>query len=346
MIARDASWSRPAGRLEHPLNFAVMLGVVLTVYLDQNKWIDLGRARYDRANGQRYKAALSAVLLSLENRTARFPLSFSHYIETWRQSEPGARARLAKVMIELSQGWTMAKPPQLCDDELDAFIARALECSFTSPPVFGLGFSHINRFSAPLSLDFEFRHLARRPDGFDGHGRGHQEFGERYRDGEMGLQVGRKDLPKKTQNAMVALSAVMEISENIQRALERVGQSPTVLGAIGAVRPDTDPSRAYEVINGALPVAEAFIAELPTRDAALRLRVQRHRNPNNVWESNDLNDIAYLACAVVHCDVVVTEKQWVHELRQTGLPTECDTIVLSDLTKLPSALVAASRAAA
>ena len=111
------------------------------------------------------------------------------------------------------------------------------------------------------------------------------------------------------------------------------------LGPLGRVRPDVPAGRGGEVLNDALPYARGFIARLPTRDAALRLRMQRHRNPSNRWESNDMIDIAYLACAVVHCDVVVTEKQWVHELRASGLLKLHATRALNDLADLPQILV-------
>ncbi len=50
-------------------------------------------------------------------------------------------------------------------------------------------------------------------------------------------------------------------------------------------------------------------------------------------------DIAYLARAVVHCDVVVTEKQWVHELRRSELLEEHGTTALHDVAELPQVLV-------
>ena len=97
--------------------------------------------------------------------------------------------------------------------------------------------------------------------------------------------------------------------------------------------------RGGEVLNDALPYARGFIERLPTRDAALRLRIERHRNPSNKWESNDMIDIAYLACAVVHCDVIVTEKQWVHELDRSGLLDLHNTRAVRDVAALPQTLI-------
>jgi hypothetical protein len=64
----------------------------------------------------------------------------------------------------------------------------------------------------------------------------------------------------------------------------------------------------------------------------------RHRNPSNKWESNDMIDIAYLACATVHCDVVVTERQWVHELGRSQTLCRHGTIALHDVAALTQTL--------
>jgi hypothetical protein len=130
----------------------------------------------------------------------------------------------------------------------------------------------------------------------------------------------------------------MEIWENIQLAMVRAGLPPQELLPITLVRPDLPPHVIPVVVPALLDVAREFIAELPTRDAALRLRVLRHQNPQTRWEPNDMNDIAYLACAVVHCDVIVTERQWVHELTRSGLLEEHGTIALHDVRALPQVI--------
>jgi len=68
------------------------------------------------------------------------------------------------------------------------------------------------------------------------------------------------------------------------------------------------------------------------------MRLLRHQNPGTKWESNEMVDIAYLACAVVHCDLVVTEKQWVHELKRSGLLEQHGTQAMHDVAELPSVL--------
>jgi hypothetical protein len=320
---------------------------MLTVYLDQAKWINLSAARVGRVDGARFAPALDVARQALGMGLVEFPLSTGHYIETWRASDPERRRRLAETMIELSQGRTLAKPPDLCDNELDLVVSRFSErpSPRTPWPPLGWGFPHASgtiseTHRAQVNLEHEVQHLAQRPAGYLAHGGGHRDFADLYREGEEGLLAGDKirDQPRAVQEAIVAVSAVMEIHENIAWALERAHLPPDSLGPISLARPDLPADQRAKMLGDLMPVARAFIEELPTRAAVLRLRLLRHQNPKANWESNDMVDIAYLGCAVVHCDLVVTEKQWVHELKRSGLLEQHGTRVMHNLAELPSVL--------
>ena len=321
---------------------------MVTVYLDQAKWIDLSRALHGHSEGSRFFEALDVARQSVSMGLVEFPLSTGHYIETWRAGDPARRRRLAQTMLELSLGRTLARPRDLCDNELDAVISRmeATDLPRVPWPALGWGFAHASGLKPDLprevlNLGLELEHLSNRPVGFDDYGRGHREFGDLYRDGEQGLVAGRQRDSRSPElnEAVLAASAVLEIWENIEWALQRAGLPSEALGPIGRARPDVSREQRGELLIELLPVARDFIADLPSRDAALRLRLERHRNPSNKWESNDMIDIAYLACAVVHCDVVVTEKQWVHELKRSGLLKQHSTQALHDVAELPAALI-------
>jgi hypothetical protein len=320
---------------------------MVSVYLDQAPWIYLSKARHGRADGERFREALDVCRGGVSMGLVEFPLSNGHCIETWRVGDPERRRRLAETMIELSQARSIAKPPDLCDNELDAFLAEGLGTAprRTPWPVFGWSFMHaggeipdLTRGSVPLEMELEY--LANRPEGFLAHGGGHREFGDLYRDGEAGLFAGLEEGGSaELREQIVAASAVMEIHENIAWALERAGLPPDALGPIGLARPDLPEDQITEVLTALLPSAAKFMAGLPTREAAMRLRQMRHQNPMAKWESNDMVDIAYLASGVVHCDVVVTEKQWVHELGRSGLLGQHHTRALSDVAELPTVLM-------
>lgn len=120
---------------------------------------------------------------------------------------------------------------------------------------------------------------------------------------------------------LLTSSAVVEIGPNVVAALERADLPESEIGQLLAKPID-------------------FIAALPTRQAVLVLRLERHRDRAAAWDANAMHDIAYLACATVHCDVVVTERQWRHRLAVGGLARKYGTTVLSDIADLPDLLAA------
>jgi hypothetical protein len=325
---------------------------MVTVYLDQAKWIDLARAAHRRPGGEPYEFALKVARESVSLGVARFPLSAAHYIETWRHSNPARRRRLAETMSELSQHVTMAYPPALCDNELDAFLYRQFQVPAQPRryPVFGRGNAHSGGWLRPpfYSALFEHERLAKRPEQFlepDDSGHGQRNFAENYIASERDFATTPKTFwgSRETREAVLAASAVLEISEHTAEALKLAGLPEDCLGPIGQARRDLPHHEGTELLPSLLNVAREFIAQLPTRDAVLRLRILRHQNPSTQWEINDFNDITFIACAAVHCDVVVTEKQWCHELRRSGLLNMHLTTTIHDVRDLPEVLATTVR---
>ncbi len=68
------------------------------------------------------------------------------------------------------------------------------------------------------------------------------------------------------------------------------------------------------------------------------MRAAKLRQTQQRWEKNDFNHIVSLPVAAVYCDVVVTEKQWVHRLRQGRVDQRHNTTLLSDTAQLVEVL--------
>jgi hypothetical protein len=81
-----------------------------------------------------------------------------------------------------------------------------------------------------------------------------------------------------------------------------------------------------------------FMFSMPWRGATMQLRQRRFHDLHQEWTPNDLNDIAYLTLGLAYCDVLVTERQWVHRIRQAKLDELYGTIVIYDLRELPDHL--------
>lgn len=89
-------------------------GLVLTVYLDQNKWIEL-----------------AVLKQAVDEGRARFPLSAAHYYETGKQGNRKKRMDLASTMVRLAGTLRIAPPHVIVPWE----IRRALVTVFESPTV-------------------------------------------------------------------------------------------------------------------------------------------------------------------------------------------------------------------
>jgi hypothetical protein len=117
---------------------------------------------------------------------------------------------------------------------------------------------------------------------------------------------------------------LIELNRDIIEAMLRCGLSPDLLTTNGK-----------EGLN-------QFLYDLPVASAVFEIRYRRHRNTTLAWTANDMNDMHALAVAVVHCDVVVTEKHMASVMVEAGLDTRHGTVVLTDLAALGPHLVAAA----
>jgi len=82
-----------------------------------------------------------------------------------------------------------------------------------------------------------------------------------------------------------------------------------------------------------------FMLSMPSRRVTYALRLARHRNTQKPFEENDLNDVLALAVAVPYCNVAVTEKTWIHAMRQAKLDTEYDTLLIDNVRDLTAILI-------
>src|SRR5579863_10744362 len=81
----------------------------LMIYLDQNKWIDLGLAYHQNPRGVRFATILQKMHDAVKQKTARFPFSSQHVLETMKMGDIARRQRLAQIIAEFSEGWTIAQ---------------------------------------------------------------------------------------------------------------------------------------------------------------------------------------------------------------------------------------------
>ena len=327
---------------------------MLRVYLDQNKWLDLARAATGHRLGARYIDALAAARAAAASGTASFPIDIYRYLETGKRGDDRSRIDVADLMFELSQQHTLARSNALLPTEID----EALRRRFGRPEhprqdqVFGVGLSHITAgavthppfdFSklpaigkalSPHELltveqiynDLVGRELLRmgpgpvREAGFDP---SNTEFAQRFVDYENSVAIAIHDrgLSGVLLDLAVRASDLGSIQGPVTEALNRIGMT-------------WDAFIAQTSSSGLI----SFVNDLPTRNVTNLMRGVKHRQTEQKWELNDFNDLAALPVAAVYCDVVVTEKLWVHWLRQGTVDERYKTTLLSDAAGLVDVL--------
>jgi hypothetical protein len=319
------------------------------VYLDQNKWIDLARAATGHPGGVRFADVLEIARHGSEAGLAVFPLSSVHYMETLRTLSGRQRHDVGGLMNELSRLVTMASPPDVLPGEID----RALRARWGRPTelrevaIFGHGPGHAFneepvRFHAPLGLTVDDVARARIEErftkmleealltgpsqDFPHNGidpRASDALRERHAQEERDIGELIRRLHRKGgdfRDAWLARTLV-ELTEPITESMLRAGLSPELFVELGK--------------DG----VAAFLHELPVVSAVFEIRYRRHRNPSLPWTRRDLNDLHALSMAVVHCDVVVTERHVAALMREAKLDQRHSTAVLTDLAELSEVLV-------
>ena len=331
---------------------------VLRVYLDQNKWVDLARAATGHRLGARFEDALAVARAGVAAGTVSFPLDMYRYWETGKRGHDRSRNDVVDVMRELSRQHTMALPVGVLDQELDL----ALQRRFGRPEhprqqtVFGVGMRHISEdrmewpeldlsalpgggAAVPAGLRAQLKDavaefieeelLRAGPDTFRAVGFDHasSDHGQKFVDFEnlLGAEIAKHGL---TGDAI----------DQAARGADFGDIRPAVIDALGRIR------MTYDEFMQGITVGElmSFIDDLPTRYVTNVMRSAKHRQTQQKWEPNDFIDIVALPVAAAYCDVVVTEKQWAHRMRQGKVDQRYNTILINDVADLVDVLVSAS----
>lgn len=167
------------------------------------------------------------------------------------------------------------------------------------------------------------------PDGFRNAGFNHAKYDldQRFVDheNEVAAEIARLGLYGDMIDAAVRTSDLADIRPEVTTGLKLIGMT-------------------WDEFLGGSTVGEvmSFMDDLPTRYVTNVMRSAKHRQSEQKWERNDFFDILGLPVAAVYCDLVVTEKQWAHRMRQGKVGQRYDTRILASTADLVDVLVSAS----
>jgi hypothetical protein len=329
---------------------------MLRVYLDQNHWVSLTKARVEHKDGEKFTDELVLLREGVERGWVSLPLSLEHVMEVQHRSNWQSRTDLATTMIELSRWHAIGLQRHLLAAEIDA----ALRAIFGRPAVprraqvFGVGMDHVygrpvTSYDPPAEIPIppelldpirrfgrEFKQIAAlvgAPSDFTAPGydpTAHRRVGEGFAKEQEELRAVRRprgfhrgDLGRRATSVDVFGEFEASFTEALQLAGLHWGN-------------------VYGLEREGM---EGLLESVPTVFSHLELRRLRHEASPKPWEEGDLGDLTALAPAIVYCDVVVTERVWTNIAGRAKLGERFGTIVLRDLKSLVPHLIGAAQAA-
>lgn len=317
----------------------------LYIYLDQNKWIDVSRAYYDRTDGIQFKPVSQKILNATESNRAIFPLSGYHVAEIQKNSNASRRQRLAKVMALISKGWTISLSENISNIEIQ--ISGANFFGFIPPqlpPIFRQGINFALEIDLPsilakvidmpISDDLvrEFESFTSTPEIIElilsGNTNSELILIEAKKEYEKGLEkyveTTERFRSKLSSHSQSELEQKKLYINSLQIVLEE-----TINNALGSYN-----YTLGDVISNGGSKVISFFEGISSLDVEIQLNSRRNANLNKAISKNDLSDISFLRRAIPYCDIVITENSWKDLATRSGLDKKYNTIILSDVKKL------------
>ncbi|MUL47109.1 hypothetical protein FZI85_04055 [Mycobacterium sp. CBMA293] len=313
---------------------------VLTVYLDQNKWIDLARAATGHPRGAEFVETLAVLKQAADDGIARFPLSCAHYLETGKQHDRTKRIELSRTMLRLAGQLRIAPSHTMVPWEIRRALISVFGLQRAVPKLelFGDGVAHAFsapslRYAAPAQWqdalppevlaalqargEAEFEALVLgddMPQGGPQIGnlrlRDHMNLtGDRFVRGQQTIAAWISEAGRHRLKEIMLATAFVDISEPLATAATELGITANQLA----------------------DNVEDIIHAIPSRWTEMQLRHRRQANPQKAWEDNDLNDVISLSIAVPYCDVVVTERSWAAHTNAAKIADRFGTLVTPHL---------------
>jgi hypothetical protein len=322
----------PAGKNQYPK----------CLYLDENKWIDLSRAHYQRPGGEPFVDALGATRTAVASGRLIVPFSVVHAIETMMREEPGSRERLARFMIDLSGNRTIlpymaVRPMEIRQALLRLFgrdpgqpvrrvvIQEGISTAFGVLPVISGGTPEIGAFltnlcsTSEVSLELLLK-LA--------------EDRAFFRNAVAAEEAAVAGFEQVRQRASNDLSPDQRMALELASLLtsgEGAGQDlRAALVELGIGQDDL-----LKRI-GSIDDFKAFALSIPTIDVFVNLLLERDRN--RAVQRNDTRDMVWQSVAVPYADLIVMEKSWAHIVRSAKLDQKYQTLVITDSREISDEL--------
>lgn len=321
------------------------------IYLDQNIWIELSRARLRRNGAKKeFVEVYELAKFASAHGMASFALSQTHMYETQKRQEWSKRLDIVETMIEISRLHAIRHVTRVVPAEANFAIGVLGGHSPAPPNVFGFG---VRDMLAKCIDNQPF------PRGIDLRALGYREsfvkLAERFdllQDWDALLLAGAPpgiasiEIRSALRAVDLAFAADQSGVADKIKALDLKGaalEDVLMHYTLTEVRHELFRAASEYGIPGKALV-DFMVAEpacmlrmLPSRHVVHSMYMQHAQRQKN-WKPNDLHDITALGVAVPYCDAVATERHWVTVLRQRKIDEGHGTVLLASPTELSAYL--------
>ncbi|MGY6278066.1 hypothetical protein [Methylomonas sp. MgM2] len=317
-----------------------------SIYLDQNKWIDLAKAIIRPKQNTQYHEVSQLILSKVNSQDWLFPLSLVHFIETLRRSELGSRRRLASVMSEISKNSALKSYVDIEEIELFNLLAKIhapnevraiepIEYNFLA----AIGVTKIELSTKSYVPSDLAREIAALMIQFisDDHLFEKMLMGIEYDSVLAGIDGEDRQAVKMWTAEQ---SFLKSIPGKLKYKVFFIRQMAPFLAMAASkfaihFKLSEDEVIPYSFTSNPEDALRYFEG-VPSLDTRIRLIFDRMKNPEHKIELHDSRDVSFLATAIPYCDIVITERTWKHAANSQGLCEKYNTVVESDLNYLLS----------
>ena len=316
---------------------------MISIYLDQNKWIEMARVLYKNDGAPEIKSVIDRVSSGVLKGSICIPISDIHVMEIAKIGSNRQRSQLASLFVDFSNGWFFKNRQSRIEYELQKAVANAFNVSQdktlhpepfcrslleafgeintladsmeVSPETLSLLNSQLDSKSQILSF-LEFRDEARRRLSIHHVKRNLNEL-------KMRIEKRRalvKDHPSSFRTRAYHAALMIDSQDRLIGALDKIKKTKHDFSGL-----------PYSII-------QSLYNHVPCYDVEICLAIQLEQQTSRSLELNDIYDIGALTGAIPYCDVVVTENLWVDLASRAELDKKYDTKLLSRLSQLSEIL--------
>jgi hypothetical protein len=327
------------------------------VYLDQNHWVALSRARIGKPADEDHVGVLALLRAAVEQGAVSCPLSMFHYVETQNRRDWRSRRNVAQTMAEISRFHAIAPHNRLIDAEIEHALADAFGFapqvqivpfgwgagfhSDTPPPDYAVPDEYAAHI--PQGVKWQIEEQAKQE-------REHVFLSGLPPDLEEKLQREHPGFDPRAPMQVAAQYAIDQESARLERARggwnkgDPAKRSFTAGGLLDNFevldritrRERIDARHFYEMDTEDI---NKLVRRIPTLHASVEFQRNRHVASQKAIEPSDAGDQLAIPPALVYCDVLVTERQHAAGIRKLKLDEHFGTVVIHKLSELPQHII-------